>query len=196
VGVKSEDLAAVWKELDMDSGFAYGKALRTVKTCVDAPWCRYGTQDSLSLGILIEKHLAGLWMPAKLKMAVSGCPRNCAEPGIKDIGIVGVSGAWEIYAGGCGGIELKRAERLVTVKTADEAREIVSALVQFYREDAIYGERTFKWVRRIGIKAVKGAVVDDAANRARLCERLEDALAALRDPWRERAARSLPAQHA
>lgn len=189
VGVRKEDLPKVWKDLGMDSGYAYGKALRTVKTCVGSAYCRYGTQDSLNLGAEMERRFNGLWMPAKVKMSVSGCPRNCSESGIKDIGIVGVAGGWDIYAGGCGGIELKAGERLCTVKTAEEVMEIAGALIQHYREDAHYGERTFKWINRIGLKAVKKAVVDDAGNRKALSARLEEALAAVRDPWKEAAGR-------
>ncbi|MBI5563144.1 MAG: NAD(P)/FAD-dependent oxidoreductase [Deltaproteobacteria bacterium] len=184
IGVKKDELPAVWAELGMDSGFAYGKALRTVKTCVGSLHCRYGTQDSLNLGVEMEKRLTGLWMPAKVKMSASGCPRNCAESGIKDVGIVGVTGGFEIYAGGCGGIELKAGERLCTVKTAAEAMEIAGAFIQHYREDAHYGERTFKWVRRRGMCAIRKAVVEDAAYRAALCGRLDAALSAVRDPWK------------
>ena len=165
IGVKKDDLPKIWKDLAMPSGYAYGKALRTVKTCVGSIFCRYGTQDSLNLGIELEKKFEGLWMPAKLKMSVSGCPRNCSESGIKDIGIVGISGGWEILAGGCGGIELKGAEKLCTVKTTQEIMEITSAFIQYYREDAHYGERTFKWIRRVGFNTVRKAVVNDIDNR-------------------------------
>ena len=186
IGVKKEDLPKIWKDLAMPSGYAYGKALRTVKTCVGSIFCRYGTQDSLNLGIELEKKFEGLWMPAKLKMSVSGCPRNCSESGIKDIGIVGISGGWEIFAGGCGGIELKGAEKLCTVKTTQEIMEITSAFIQYYREDAHYGERTFKWIRRIGFNTVRKAVVDDIDNRRRLGLRIEEASSIITDPWRER----------
>lgn len=183
VGVKREDLKDVWTSLGMASGFAYGKALRTVKTCVGSSYCRYGTQDSLSLGISLEKKLGRVWAPAKVKMSVSGCPRNCSEASIKDIGIIGVAGGWEVYAGGCGGIELKGAERVATVRTAEAAEELALALLQFYREDALYGERTFKWIRRRGLDAVKKAVVDDVENRSALIARLSEALEGSHDPW-------------
>lgn len=185
-GVKKEDLKNVWTEIGMPSGYAYGKALRTVKTCVGSPFCRYGTQDSLTLGIELEKRLEGLWMPAKVKMSVNGCPRNCAEAGIKDIGIVGVAGGFEVYLGGCGGIELRGAEHLTTVKTADEVFEVVFAVIQYYREDACYGERTFKWISRVGLKTVKKAVLDDIDNRKKLSSRLKEALLTVRDPWGQR----------
>ncbi len=186
-GVRREDLPSVWRDVAMPSGYAYGKAMRTVKTCVGSRFCRYGTQDSLALGIEIEKMFDGLWMPAKVKLGVSGCPRNCAEYGIKDVGVLGVAGGFEIYAGGCGGIELKGGELLARVKTKDEVMEIISAFLEHYREDARYGERTFKWIKRVGIKAVKKAVVDDAENRKMLCVRLSEAIIKKDDPWRKRA---------
>ncbi|MEK7773637.1 MAG: nitrite reductase large subunit NirB [Deltaproteobacteria bacterium] len=187
LGVKKDDLASIWKDLDMDSGFAYGKALRTVKTCVGARFCRYGTQDSLGLGQEMEGYLKGLWMPAKLKVGVAGCPRNCAESLIKDVGVVGVAGGWDIYVGGCGGIELKAGKRLCTVKSEEEVMEIVAAFIQRYREEANYGERTYKWLERTGLDAAKKTVVDDVQGRKALNERLKAALSVLRDPWRERS---------
>ncbi|MBI5887568.1 MAG: NAD(P)/FAD-dependent oxidoreductase [Deltaproteobacteria bacterium] len=185
-GVRRDDLASVWKDVGMPSGYAYGKALRTVKTCVGSNFCRYGTQDSLTLGIELEKMLEGLWMPAKVKLGVSGCPRSCAEHGIKDVGILGVAGGFEIYAGGCGGIELSGGEILRRVKTKEEVMETVAAFLQYYREEARYGERTFRWIRRMGINAVKKAVADDAQSRNLLCQRLHEALSGRMDPWKTR----------
>lgn len=183
VGVARDELKAVWKELGMPSGYAYAKALRTVKTCVGEQFCRYGTQDSMGLGIEMEKRFGRLWMPAKVKLGVSGCPRSCAESGVKDIGIIGVAGGWEVYAGGCGGIELKAAEKLVSVKTGEEVVEAVSAFLQHYREDAHYGERTFKWVMRRGLANIRKEAIEDAAARSALCERIEKAIALSKDPW-------------
>ena len=161
LGVKKNDLPSIWKDLDMTSGHAYAKALRTVKTCVGAKFCRYGTQDSLGLGVEIEKRFEGLTAPAKIKIGVSGCPRNCAEFSIKDVGILGIQGNYEIYVGGCGGIKLKSAELLASVTSTEEVIEIVGAFLQHYREEADYGERTYAWVGRIGIEAIKNAVVVD-----------------------------------
>jgi len=187
VGVAKDDLPAVWKDIAMPSGYAYGKALRTVKTCMGAAYCRYGTQDSLSLGVKLENSFTGLWMPAKVKMSVSGCPRNCSESAIKDIGIVGVAGGWEIYAGGCGGVELKGAEKLATVASAGEVFEVAGAFLQMYREEAHYGERTFKWVSRTGIGAIRKKVVEDARYRAELYFRLMEAARVASDPWQYKA---------
>ncbi len=189
IGIKKEDLASVWKDLGLNSGYAYGKALRTVKTCVGDSYCRYGTQDSLGLGIEMEKKFEGLWMPAKLKLSVSGCPRNCSESSIKDIGIVGITGAWDIFVGGCGGIELKAGERLATVKTKEEAMDIVAAFIQLYREEAEYGERTFKWVGRTGINSIKNIILDEKT-RSGLIARLNQAAGAVKEPWKERVERT------
>lgn len=187
LGVKKDDLPKVWSDLGMPSGYAYGKAVRTVKTCVGSGYCRYGTQDSLGAGVELEKRFNGVWTPAKVKMSVAGCPRNCAESAIKDIGVVGVAGGWEVYAGGCAGIELKRAGKLASVKTLEEVIEIAGALLQYYREDAEYGERIFKWLGRRPPGEVKRAVVDDLENRRALFSRLCLAARKATDPWKERA---------
>lgn len=185
LGVKKEDLPKVWEELDMPSGFGYAKALRTVKTCVGSRFCRFGTQDSIGMGIDMEKKFEGLWMPAKFKMAVNGCPRNCAESGTKDLGFVGNDGGWEIYAGGNGGIKLRGADLLCKVKTDEELMEITGAYIQLYRETGKYGERTSEWLERLGLEAIRQAVVEDTDNRRALNERVELALANLKDPWRQ-----------
>ncbi len=187
LGIKKEDLTAVWRALGMESGYAYAKALRTVKTCVGSRWCRFGTQDSMGLGINLEKMLERVWAPAKLKLSVSGCPRNCAEASIKDLGIVGVDGGWEIYCGGNGGVRVRVAELLCTVRDADEVMEIAKAYVQLYREDAHYGERTSVWIERVGLDRVKRAVVDDPQSRSALAARLDEYIETLgEDPWKAR----------
>ncbi len=187
LGIKKEDLTAVWRALGMESGYAYAKALRTVKTCVGNRWCRFGTQDSMGLGINLEKTLERVWAPAKLKLSVSGCPRNCAEASIKDLGIVGVDGGWEIYCGGNGGVRVRVAELLCTVRDADEVMEIAKAYVQLYREDAHYGERTSVWIERVGLDRVKRAVVDDPQSRSALAARLDEYIETLgEDPWKAR----------
>jgi nitrite reductase (NADH) large subunit len=183
VGVREEQLKPIWKELGMPSGFAYAKSLRTVKTCVGLPYCRYGTQKSMELGIALEKELERIMTPAKVKLGVSGCPRNCAESGIKDIGIVGVKGGWEIYAGGNGGVNLEKAALLAAVQTGEEAVEIVKAFLQLYREEADYMERTSKWISRFGFEKIKKMVVESPIERKELAERLDAALAGLKDPW-------------
>ncbi len=187
LGVKKEDLPAVWADLGMPSGHAYGKALRTVKTCVGAEWCRFGVQDSTNMGIALEHALYGMWSPHKVKLAVSGCPRNCAESGIKDVGVIGVDSGWEIYVGGNGGIKTEVAQFLCKAKTRDEVLEIVGAFLQLYREEARYLDRTVHFVQRVGLDYVKRRVVDDAQGRKELHARLNYALSDYADPWLARA---------
>jgi nitrite reductase (NADH) large subunit len=182
-GIKKEDLPAVWADLDMASGYAYGKALRTVKTCVGSEWCRFGVQDSTQMGIDLEYALDRMWTPHKFKLAVSGCPRNCAEAAIKDVGIIGVDSGWEIYVAGNGGIKTEVAQFLVKVKTKEEVMEYTLAFTQLYREEARYLDRTVHYVERVGLDYVKQQVVDDAANRKALYERLLFALQDAKNPW-------------
>jgi nitrite reductase (NADH) large subunit len=185
LGVKKEDLQQVWKELDMPSGHAYAKALRTVKTCVGSEWCRFGTQDSTQMGKDLERALWRMYAPHKVKLAVSGCPRNCAESGIKDVGIIGVDSGWELYVAGNGGIKTEVAEFLVKVKTSQEVLEYSGAFLQLYREEGWYLERTVHYVNRVGLDYVKKRINDDAAGRKELWERLQFALDGEPDPWHE-----------
>ncbi|WP_371368455.1 nitrite reductase large subunit NirB [Pseudomonas sp. QL9] len=186
LGVKKEDLPAIWKDLDMPSGHAYGKSIRTVKTCVGSEFCRFGTQNSTQLGIDLEHDLFNMWSPHKVKLAVSGCPRNCAEAGIKDIGIIGVDSGWELYIGGNGGIKTEVAEFFVKLKTSDEVREYSGAFLQLYREEAFYLERTVHYLQRVGMEHIKKAVLEDAENRQALNARLQFALSLEQDPWQQR----------
>ncbi|MDK2126540.1 nitrite reductase large subunit NirB [Parachitinimonas caeni] len=186
LGVKKEDLPKVWAELDMPSGHAYGKSLRTVKTCVGSEFCRFGTQNSTQMGIDLEKDLFGMWSPAKVKLAVSGCPRNCAEAGIKDVGVIGVDSGWELYIGGNGGIKTEVAQFLCKVTSHDEVLEYSGAFLQLYREEAFYLERTVHYLHRVGLEHIKQRVVDDADGRAELYARLRYALSFEQDPWLER----------
>ncbi|PLS05666.1 nitrite reductase large subunit NirB [Neobacillus cucumis] len=183
-GVKKEDLPAMWEELDMPSGYAYGKTLRTVKTCVGAQFCRYGTQDSMALGIQLEKKFERLDTPHKVKMGVSACPRNCSEAGIKDIGFVGIDGGWEIYVAGNGGVDLRAGDLLCTVKTEEEVMEMTGAYLQYYRETANYLERTSKWVERMGLDHVKEVLANEETRRA-LNERMDQTLKKYIEPWNE-----------
>ena len=185
LGVKKEDLPAVWKELDMPSGHAYAKALRTVKTCVGSEWCRFGTQDSTQMGKDLEHALWRMYAPHKVKLAVSGCPRNCAESGIKDVGVIGVDSGWEIYVGGNGGIRTEVAVFLVKVKTSAEVLEYAGAFLQLYREQGWYLERTVHYLARVGIDHVKRAILEDADGRRALWERLQFSLDGEPDPWHE-----------
>jgi len=183
LGVDKADLPKIWEELDMPSGYGYAKALRTVKTCVGSLFCRFGTQDSIGMGIALEKKFERLNMPAKFKMAVNGCPRNCAESGIKDLGIIGNDGGWELYIGGNGGTKLRKGDLLCKVKTDEELMAISGAFIQYYRENGKYGERTSEFVERVGLDEIEKAVVKDTENRKLLVQRVEEALARLCDPW-------------
>ena len=185
LGVKKEDLTAVWKDLGMPSGHAYGKTLRTVKTCVGSEWCRFGTQDSTRMGKELEKALWRMYAPHKVKLAVSGCPRNCAESGIKDVGVIGVDSGWEIYVAGNGGIKTDVAQFLCKVQTHEEVLEVSAAFLQLYREEGWYLERTVHYVGRVGLDHVKAKVLEDRENGKRLAERLRFSLDGLPDPWFE-----------
>ena len=192
IGVRKEDLPAVWADLNaagMISGAAYAKGLRTVKTCVGKEWCRFGTQDSTGLGVRLEKFLWGAWTPAKVKLAVSGCPRNCAEATCKDIGIVCVESGYDIVFAGAAGLDIKSTEPLAHADSEDEAVEIVAALMQLYREQGRYLERIYKWAKRVGADAIKAAVVEDVAQRRALLDRfIVSQRFAQIDPWAERVA--------
>jgi nitrite reductase (NADH) large subunit len=186
LGVKKEDLVDMWADLDMPSGYAYGKSIRTVKTCVGSEFCRFGTQNSTQMGIDIEKAFDHMWAPHKVKFAVSGCPRNCAESGIKDVGIIAVDSGWEIYVGGNGGIKTEAAQFLCKVKTSDEVLEFSGAFIQVYREEARYLDRTVHWLERVGLEYVKKRILEDVEGRKAAYERLLYALQGSVDPWAER----------
>jgi nitrite reductase (NADH) large subunit len=194
LGIKKEDLPAVWKDLDMPSGHAYAKALRTVKTCVGSEWCRFGTQDSTQMGKDLERALWRMYAPHKVKLAVSGCPRNCAESGIKDVGVIGVDSGWELYVAGNGGIKTEVAEFFVKVKTPEEVLEYSGAFLQLYREEAWYLERTVHYVKRVGLDYVKKKVLEDPALRKALWERLQYSLDGEPDPWKEFAKAKIDAR--
>jgi len=185
LGVKKEDLVDVWKDIGMPNGHAYAKALRTVKTCVGSEWCRMGTQDSTQMGKDLEKAMWRMYAPHKVKFAVSGCPRNCAEAGIKDVGVIGVDSGWEMYIGGNGGIKTEVAEFFVKVKTAEEVLEYTGAFMQLYREEGWYLERTVHYLHRVGMDYIKQKVLEDEANRKALWARLQHALEGEPDPWFE-----------
>ncbi|MDO8456075.1 MAG: nitrite reductase large subunit NirB [Burkholderiaceae bacterium] len=188
LGVKKEDLQAVWRDIGMPTGLAYAKALRTVKTCVGSEWCRFGTQDSTQMGKDLEHALWAMYSPHKVKLAVSGCPRNCAESGIKDVGVIGVDSGWEIYVGGNGGIKTEVAQFLVKVKTSQEVLEYAGGFLQLYRQEGWYLERTVHYIQRVGLDHVKKKIVDDAAGRLALWERLQFSVDGEPDPWFEHKA--------
>ncbi len=189
-GVKKEDLPAMWKDLTdagLVSGHAYGKALRTVKTCAGKTWCRFGTQNSTGLGVKLEQLTWGSWMPHKFKLAVSGCPRNCAEATIKDFGVVCVDSGYELHIGGNGGIKVRVTDLLCKVDTEEEVLEYCAAFTQKYREEARYLERTAPWVERVGLQYIKDAIFDEQQRKS-LAERFRYSQQfAQIDPWKARA---------
>ncbi|QHE76009.1 nitrite reductase large subunit NirB [Hydrogenophaga sp. PBL-H3] len=183
LGVKKEDLQAVWNDIGMPSGHAYAKALRTVKTCVGSEWCRMGTQDSTQMGKDLERAMWRMYAPHKVKFAVSGCPRNCAEAGIKDVGIIGVDSGWEMYVAGNGGIKTEVAHFFTKLKTAEEVLEYTGAFMQLYRLEGWYLERTVHYVNRVGLDYVKKKILDDHEGRKALWAELQFALDGEPDPW-------------
>jgi len=190
-GIQKEQLPAVWKDLT-DAGFvsghAYAKGMRTVKTCVGKNWCRFGTQDSTGLGVKLEELTWGSWMPHKFKLAVSGCPRNCAEATIKDFGVVCVDSGYELHVGGNGGIKVRVTDLLCKVETEAEVLEYCAAFIQKYREQGHYLERTAPWVERVGLSHIKQAVVENAEERKALSERFKYSQQfAQVDPWKQHA---------
>ena len=186
LGVRGEDLPAIWADLNaagMVSGHAYAKGLRTVKTCVGKDHCRFGTQDSTGLGIKLEKKLWGSWTPHKVKLAVSGCPRNCAEATCKDIGVVCVDSGYQLGVAGAAGMDVKETERLADLASEDDVLEYATAFMQLYRENAKYLDRPYKWVAKVGLDWVKEQV-GDAETRKALVARFELSQSIYRqDPW-------------
>ncbi|WP_440071931.1 nitrite reductase large subunit NirB [Streptosporangium sp. OZ121] len=196
LGVPKENLPEIWADLDMPSGYAYGKSFRTVKTCVGSEFCRFGVGDSTALGIAIEERYQGVEGPGKMKLAVTGCPRNCAEAYVKDLGVVAIDGGkWEIYVGGAAGAHVRKGDLLATVGSANEVITLTGRFLQYYRENANWLERTYAFVPRVGIERIRRIVVDDSDGiAAELDAAMARAVAAYRDPWRERAAPVTPGQ--
>ncbi len=188
LGIRKDDLPRVWADLGMPSGYAYTKALRTVKTCVGSEFCRYGTNDSTALGIAIEKRYQGFEFPAKVKLAVSGCPRNCAESTVKDVGVIATEGGeWEVSIGGAAGASVRKTDVLCRVRTQAEALTVIGRFLIYYRDNAKWLERTYDFVPRVGLDKVKRVVLDDELGLCAYFDReVEAAAAAYRDPWLER----------
>ncbi len=191
LGVRKDELPAVWADLNaagLVSGHAYAKGLRTVKTCVGSEWCRFGTQDSTGLGVRLEKFMWGSWTPAKVKLAVSGCPRNCAEATCKDIGVICVDSGYEIHVGGAAGLHIQGTELLTRVASETEALWAICAITQLYREEGWYLERIYKWMARVGLDSIRAAI-EDPGRRKALYDRFSYSQRFSRiDPWAERVA--------
>jgi len=187
LGVKKEDLPKVWEELGMPSGQAYAKGVRMVKTCVGTQFCRFGTQDAITTGVELETRLENLFTPHKVKLGVVGCPRNCAEATVKDIGLIGQDGSWQIVVGGAAGKGVRKADLLITVETTEAAIQAAEVFFQYYRENSVYLERTYDFVERLGIEKVRRETVyatDEV--KAALLDRLRKSKAQSYDAWLER----------
>jgi nitrite reductase (NADH) large subunit len=195
LGVKKSDLPAIWADLGMPSGQAYTKGVRMVKTCVGSDFCRFGVQDSTTAGIELERRLENLFTPHKVKMGAVGCPRNCAEATVKDIGLIGQEGSWQVVVGGAAGKKVRKADLLITVETTEQALEAAALFFQYYREGANYLERTYDFVERVGIEKVRKETVyaSDAAKDV-LLERLRKSKEHSSDAWLERDTPRHPTQ--
>jgi nitrite reductase (NADH) large subunit len=188
LGIRKSDLPNVWADLGMPSGQAYTKGVRMVKTCVGTEFCRFGVQDSTSAGIELEYRLENLFTPHKVKMGVVGCPRNCAEATVKDIGLIGQEGSWQVVVGGAAGKKVRKADLLVTVETTEEALEVAAIFFQYYREHANYLERTYDFIERVGIDKVRRETVyAPETQKQALLDRLSKSKALSFDAWREGA---------
>jgi nitrite reductase (NADH) large subunit len=188
VGVRKDQMPAVWQDLDMPAGWAWGKSYRTCKSCIGIDYCRFGLGDSMGLAVKIESKFRGIDSPAKLKLATAGCPRNCSEAMVKDVGAVCIGdGKWEIFIGGAAGAHVRKGDVLCTVDSEDEVIKISGRFMQFYRENAKWKERTYTFVERIGLERIKAVVVDDADGIAAALDAvMEASTSAVYDPWKER----------
>ncbi|MEU7199494.1 nitrite reductase large subunit NirB [Streptomyces sp. NPDC045470] len=188
-GARVDQLPRIWARLvdaGFESGHAYGKALRTVKSCVGQTWCRYGVQDSVRMAIDLELRYRGLRSPHKLKSAVSGCARECAEARGKDFGVIATSNGWNLYVGGNGGADPRHADLLAQDLSDAELVRLIDRFLMFYIRTADRLERTSTWLERIegGLDHVRDVVVHDSLG---LCDELEALMAAhvtaYRDEW-------------
>lgn len=198
--LEKKDLPAVWDKLQMGSGHAFTKTFRACKACVGSTYCRYGLADSLALGERMAKRYRGVMGPAKFKMGVSGCPRNCSEATIKDLGVVACEGGWDISIGGNGGASVVAAKPLIRVKTDDEVIRIADRFYEYYRRHARFAERSAPFIERVGFDTVAAAVLADwpmetadgkierksvPEDAADLEASFASTLAAYKDPWCE-----------
>ncbi len=196
LGIKKEDLPGVWKDLGMPSGHGYAKAFRTCKSCVGTDFCRHGLGDSITLAQKIERRFQGVESPHKMKLATAGCPRNCSEAYVKDLGAVAIEGGkWGIYLGGAAGGSVRKGDLLLTVDTHDEVLKYMGRFMQYYREHGKYLERTYGLLERIGIEQLRKILVDDSLNIcARLDKEIQKAVDDYQDPWKEADSPAYPNQ--
>jgi nitrite reductase (NADH) large subunit len=188
VGIAKDDLPGIWQDIGMPAGYAWGKSYRTCKSCIGIDYCRFGLGDSMALATKIEKRFRGIDTPGKLKLATAGCPRNCSEALVKDVGAVAIGdGKWEIYVGGAAGSHVRKGDLLCTVGSHEEVLHITGRFTQWYRENAKYKERTYAFVQRMGIERVRAVILDDADGiGAALDSAMQLSVEATQDPWLER----------
>ncbi len=158
VGLKEEDVDAVWADLGMNPGAAVGLCVRSVKACPGTTFCKRGQQDSLTLGMTLDEKYHGLSLPGKMKMGVSGCPNQCAETGFKDVGLTGTPKGWRVLVGGCGGASPRIAERIAEGLDDDEALTMIDRVVEYFKANAKPHERLGKLIDRLGLDDLKQAV--------------------------------------
>jgi len=196
LGVRKDDLPKIWKDLGMPSGHAYTKAFRTCKSCVGTDFCRYGLGDAIKMAQEIERRFQGLESPHKMKLATAGCARNCSEAYVKDLGAVAIGeGKWEIYVGGAAGANVRKGDLLCVVNSHEEVLKTMGRFMEYYREHGKYLERTYGFVERVGIDVLRGILVDDSLGIcAQLDERVQKAVDAYKDPWKEAEVPAYPAQ--
>jgi len=159
VGLKEEDLDAVWADLDTPPGAAVGLCVRSVKACPGTTFCKRGQQDALGMGMFFDETYHGMELPGKLKIGVSGCGNQCAETCIKDIGLVGKVQGWDLLVGGNGGGKARLSQKIADGLSDDEAKAKVAAVVAFFQENAKPKERLGRMLDRIGIEALTDAVL-------------------------------------
>ncbi|PLA74963.1 nitrite reductase (NAD(P)H) [Hydrogenovibrio sp. SC-1] len=184
-GAQMNDLPAIWKELidaGFESGQAYAKALRTVKSCVGSTWCRYGLDDSVTMAIDMENRYKGLRSPHKIKMGVSGCTRECAEAQAKDIGLISTEEGWNLYVCGNGGMKPRHADLFATKLTQEEVFRYVDRLLMFYIKTADRLQRTASWMDNLegGLSYLQEVVIQDSLG---IGESLEDQMKRLRETY-------------
>ena len=184
-GARSEQLPDIWRELvnaGFETGHAYGKSLRTVKSCVGSTWCRYGVQDSMALAIKLENRYKGLRSPHKFKLAVSGCTRECAEAQSKDFGIIATENGWNLYVCGNGGMKPRHADLFASDLTEEEIITYIDRICMFYVRTADRLQRTSVWMDNMdgGLEYLKSVVIDDKLG---LVAELEQEMASVVDTY-------------
>ncbi len=158
VGIREEDVDAVWAELGMDPGSVVGICVRSIKACPGTTYCKRGQQDSLGIGLLLDKRYHGMEMPGKMKIGVSGCPNQCGETSFKDIGLVGTPKGWRVYVGGNGGTNPRIGETLAQRIDTEHVLALVARIVDYYRTNAKPKERMGRMIERLGLSHMEEAL--------------------------------------